>query len=46
MAKGDEFGYFTFGGSDIILLFQKGVEIDIDTVGGSGDRRGSAACSG
>ncbi|WP_228798489.1 phosphatidylserine decarboxylase [Nocardia nova] len=23
MAKGDEFGYFTFGGSDIILLFQK-----------------------
>ncbi|MBF6277417.1 phosphatidylserine decarboxylase [Nocardia sp. 852002-51101_SCH5132738] len=31
MAKGDEFGYFTFGGSDIILLFQKGVDIDIDT---------------
>jgi phosphatidylserine decarboxylase len=23
-AKGDEFGYFTFGGSDIILLTQKG----------------------
>ncbi|NER35528.1 MAG: phosphatidylserine decarboxylase [Oscillatoria sp. SIO1A7] len=22
--KGDEFGYFTFGGSDIIVLFQKG----------------------
>jgi phosphatidylserine decarboxylase len=23
-AKGDEFGYFTFGGSDIIILFQAG----------------------
>ncbi len=23
--KGDEFGYFTFGGSDIIILFQEGV---------------------
>jgi hypothetical protein len=23
-AKGDEFGYFTFGGSDIIVLTQKG----------------------
>ncbi|MCI5211598.1 MAG: hypothetical protein D3910_23090, partial [Candidatus Electrothrix sp. ATG2] len=22
--KGDEFGYFTFGGSDIIILFQEG----------------------
>jgi hypothetical protein len=22
--KGDEFGYFTFGGSDIIVLFQEG----------------------
>jgi hypothetical protein len=22
--KGDEFGYFTFGGSDIIILLQKG----------------------
>ncbi len=22
--KGDEFGYFTFGGSDIIILTQKG----------------------
>ena len=25
-AKGDEFGYFTFGGSDIIILFQKGAD--------------------
>ncbi len=25
LLKGDEFGYFLFGGSDIILLFQKGV---------------------
>jgi hypothetical protein len=24
--KGDEFGYFLFGGSDIILLFQEGVD--------------------
>ncbi len=24
--KGDEFGYFTFGGSDIIILFQEGRE--------------------
>ncbi len=24
--KGDEFGYFTFGGSDIIVLFQAGTE--------------------
>ncbi|MCQ2168677.1 MAG: phosphatidylserine decarboxylase [Bacteroidales bacterium] len=25
--KGEEMGYFLFGGSDIILLFQKGVEV-------------------
>lgn len=25
-AKGDEFGYFTFGGSDVIVLTQKGVD--------------------
>ncbi len=31
MTKGDEFGYFTFGGSDIVLLFQQGVEVDVDT---------------
>ena len=31
VAKGDEFGYFQFGGSDIILLFQKGVDPQIDT---------------
>lgn len=30
-AKGDEFGYFQFGGSDIILLFQEGVEPQVDT---------------
>ncbi|MDQ2758520.1 MAG: phosphatidylserine decarboxylase [Actinomycetota bacterium] len=29
--KGDEFGYFQFGGSDIIILFQAGVVIDVDT---------------
>ncbi|OBF50328.1 phosphatidylserine decarboxylase [Mycobacterium sp. 852002-53434_SCH5985345] len=31
MAKGDEFGYFQFGGSDIIILFQEGVDPQIDT---------------
>lgn len=30
MAKGEEFGYFQFGGSDIIILFQAGVDLDID----------------
>jgi phosphatidylserine decarboxylase precursor len=30
-AKGEEFGYFQFGGSDIILLFQEGVDPEIDT---------------
>ena len=28
--KGDEFGYFMFGGSDIILLFQDGFKPNID----------------
>lgn len=31
MAKGEEFGYFQFGGSDIIVLFQQGVDPHIDT---------------
>ncbi|OBH97879.1 phosphatidylserine decarboxylase [Mycobacterium scrofulaceum] len=31
MAKGEEFGYFQFGGSDIILLFQNGLDPEIDT---------------
>ena len=31
MAKGEEFGYFLFGGSDIIVLFQEGVEVEVDT---------------
>jgi phosphatidylserine decarboxylase len=30
MAKGEEFGYFQFGGSDIIILFQQGVDPQID----------------
>lgn len=30
MAKGEEFGYFQFGGSDIIILFQEGVDPQID----------------
>jgi hypothetical protein len=31
MPKGEEFGYFLFGGSDIIVLFQEGVDVQIDT---------------
>jgi phosphatidylserine decarboxylase precursor len=31
MTKGEEFGYFQFGGSDIIVVFQPGVELQIDT---------------
>lgn len=31
MAKGEEFGYFQFGGSDIIVLFQEGAAPEIDT---------------
>ena len=27
--RGDEMGYFLFGGSDIVMLFQKGVNVDI-----------------
>lgn len=29
--KGQEFGYFQFGGSDIIVLLQAGVAADVDT---------------
>lgn len=31
VAKGDEFGYFQFGGFDIIVLFQPGVDADMNT---------------
>ena len=31
LLKGDEFGYFLFGGSDIIVLFQEGTRPDIIT---------------
>ncbi len=34
VAKGEEFGYFQFGGSDIIVLLQEGVEPHIDTDAG------------
>lgn len=30
LLKGEEFGYFLFGGSDIIILFQKGASAQID----------------
>ncbi|MGH3708934.1 MAG: phosphatidylserine decarboxylase [Pseudonocardiaceae bacterium] len=29
--KGDEFGYFFFGGSDIIVLFQKHANVKVNT---------------
>ena len=31
VAKGEEFGYFQFGGSDIIILFQEGIDPQVDT---------------
>lgn len=31
VAKGEEFGYFQFGGSDIILLFEPGADPQLDT---------------
>lgn len=31
LAKGEEFGYFAFGGSDIIVLFQQGAHPEVDT---------------
>ncbi|MCR4582986.1 MAG: phosphatidylserine decarboxylase [Prevotella sp.] len=34
LRRGDEVGYFLFGGSDIIMLFQKGVQVDIVHDGG------------
>ncbi len=34
VVKGDEFGFFQFGGSDIIILFQDGVDPQVDTSGG------------
>lgn len=33
LQKGEEFGYFLFGGSDIIVLFQEGVNPDMYTGG-------------
>ncbi len=33
-AKGEEFGFFQFGGSDIAVLFQQGVEVEVDTSSG------------
>ncbi len=33
VAKGEEFGYFQFGGSDIIVLFQEGVDPEVATAG-------------
>ncbi|MDY8135201.1 phosphatidylserine decarboxylase [Aquimarina sp. 2201CG5-10] len=30
LLKGDEFGYFLFGGSDIIMLFQEGIDLELN----------------
>ena len=29
LKRGDEMGFFQFGGSDVVLIFQKGVEVEI-----------------
>ena len=29
--KGDPMGYFQFGGSDIVMIFQEGVQLDLVT---------------
>ncbi|MCR4766298.1 MAG: phosphatidylserine decarboxylase [Bacteroidaceae bacterium] len=29
--KGDEMGYFLFGGSDVVMIFQKGIEVNLVT---------------
>jgi phosphatidylserine decarboxylase precursor len=34
LAKGEEFGYFLFGGSDIIMLFQQNVGVEITAAPG------------
>lgn len=31
--KGDPMGYFLFGGSDIVMIFQEGVELELETTG-------------
>ncbi|MEU6190446.1 phosphatidylserine decarboxylase [Nocardia sp. NPDC047038] len=31
MEKGQQFGYFQFGGSDIILLFQNKLDLHVNT---------------
>lgn len=31
MAKGEEFGYFQFGGSEVIVLLQEGLDVQVDT---------------
>merc|ERR1712045_300475 len=36
LQKGDEFGFFQFGGSDIIMLFQEGVVPPKNIIGGKG----------
>ena len=29
LRQGDEMGYFQFGGSDIVLIFQRGIRVEI-----------------
>ncbi len=37
LQKGDEMGYFKFGGSDVVMIFQRGVEVEILHDGGAND---------
>ncbi len=34
LKRGDEMGYFQFGGSDIVMIFQKGIDVSITHQGG------------
>jgi phosphatidylserine decarboxylase len=29
LKRGDEMGYFQFGGSDIVIIFQRGVDVEL-----------------
>ena len=41
VAKGEEFGYFAFGGSDIILLFEKKMNARITVKPGTHNNQGT-----
>ena len=41
LAKGEEFGYFAFGGSDIVMLFEAG-KVELDAKAGTHYKQGTA----